>query len=463
MKKMIVNLAIILSVAFLVFAFSNQYPKDSVEQYDLAKRFEESNQPDYKKALELYQLSAGQDNADAQYALGLMYYYGEGVAENISKALAYFEKSASQGHDSAQTSLAEIYHFGKKGIERDHLKAMELYKKAAIKNNDQALYQLARLYKKGDVVKQDYVKAIEFYQRISDPKSYNVFHELASFHDEGKGVIQDHDVADELYRKADKLHYEQSREIYSLETESDLRFGEDALMLAITSRKAKSFFGAKPQVFSNVEWPKNEGIPLAFIGQLDLSEINRDQVLSWLPNTGRLLFFYDIYDQPWGIESKDQQSSVVLYDEGIGDLKPLEYPVSLKNDAKIKKIKYLRADDLISYPSAQRASRLSLVPRSGLDIYYDFLQEYYKDPHHQAGGYPSTIQDDSMEYECKKIDFANTSRKSEEGDWKLLLQFDSDDSLDVMWGDVGKLYFWVRESDARKRVFSKTCVILQSY
>ena len=38
---------------------------------------------------------------------------------------------------------------------------------------------------------------------------------------------------------------------------------------------------------------------------------------------------------------------------------------------------------------------------------------------------------------------------------------DSDDDIEVMWGDMGILYFWVRESDARKRDFSAAWVVLQ--
>lgn len=32
---------------------------------------------------------------------------------------------------------------------------------------------------------------------------------------------------------------------------------------------------------------------------------------------------------------------------------------------------------------------------------------------------------------------------------------------DMMWGDVGRLYFWVREADARARDFSRTWMVLQ--
>jgi uncharacterized protein YwqG len=38
---------------------------------------------------------------------------------------------------------------------------------------------------------------------------------------------------------------------------------------------------------------------------------------------------------------------------------------------------------------------------------------------------------------------------------------DTDDDLNVMWGDAGMIYFWVRWDDARKRKFDNTWVILQ--
>jgi uncharacterized protein YwqG len=39
-------------------------------------------------------------------------------------------------------------------------------------------------------------------------------------------------------------------------------------------------------------------------------------------------------------------------------------------------------------------------------------------------------------------------------DWQLLLQLDSDDNLDWMWGDLGRLYFWIRKQDLEKHDFS---------
>jgi uncharacterized protein YwqG len=46
-------------------------------------------------------------------------------------------------------------------------------------------------------------------------------------------------------------------------------------------------------------------------------------------------------------------------------------------------------------------------------------------------------------------------------EWVLLLQFDSDSRIDVMWGDLGMLYFWIRKSDLAERRFDRTWMTVQ--
>jgi uncharacterized protein YwqG len=97
-------------------------------------------------------------------------------------------------------------------------------------------------------------------------------------------------------------------------------------------------------------------------------------------------------------------------------------------------------------------------------------------PQHQIGGFPSPVQGDIMELECQLVSHGiycgdesgyRDPRATELGasarDWKLLLEFDSDDDLDVMWGDGGMLYFWVREQDARAGKFADTWLVLQCH
>ncbi len=45
--------------------------------------------------------------------------------------------------------------------------------------------------------------------------------------------------------------------------------------------------------------------------------------------------------------------------------------------------------------------------------------------------------------------------------WRLLLQLDSDDNANMMWGDLGMLYFCLSEESLAARRFDDGVVILQ--
>jgi len=100
--------------------------------------------------------------------------------------------------------------------------------------------------------------------------------------------------------------------------------------------------------------------------------------------------------------------------------------------------------------------------------------EFQGQPRHQVGGYPLPVQGSDMGLDCQLVTHglycgdasgyedaraAELSKGAE--DWQLLLQFDTDDDLDVMWGDAGMIYFWVQREAARRNDFSKAWLILQ--
>lgn len=60
---------------------------------------------EYRKAAELLSVPAMQGNAEAQYALGYLYYYGRGVRKDQYRARAWFEDAARLGHAGAQRAL----------------------------------------------------------------------------------------------------------------------------------------------------------------------------------------------------------------------------------------------------------------------------------------------------------------------------------------------------------------------
>ena len=54
---------------------------------------------------------AERGDADAQYFLGTMYYYGDGVNPDDTKAMEWLLKSAEQGNAEAQNELGLIYYY----------------------------------------------------------------------------------------------------------------------------------------------------------------------------------------------------------------------------------------------------------------------------------------------------------------------------------------------------------------
>lgn len=64
---------------------------------------------DFTKAYEiLYPLAAYKRNAEAQFHLGMIFFYGEGVEKDIDKAMEWWKKAMRSGHTDAAYRLSEI-------------------------------------------------------------------------------------------------------------------------------------------------------------------------------------------------------------------------------------------------------------------------------------------------------------------------------------------------------------------
>lgn len=60
------------------------------------------------KAFEYYQKSANLENMIAQFLLGVMYEYGEGITKDIGKAIYWYKKFSKKGYQSAQNKLLKL-------------------------------------------------------------------------------------------------------------------------------------------------------------------------------------------------------------------------------------------------------------------------------------------------------------------------------------------------------------------
>lgn len=205
-------------------------------------------------------------------------------------------------------------------------------------------------------------------------------------------------------------------------------------------------------------WPRYEGRPLSCVAQLDLAELRAVGGPDWLPDQGRLLFFYELEHGGWGIGPEDAGSSVVIHETGpvVAAVEPDDLP----HDFRIPAYPVALVRD-VSFPSEERLP----IDWAGLDAAsVKALQQAIDDllppsPAHQIGGYPFPVQNDEMEAECQRVAGGGSG---EAADWRLLLQLDTDDDAGMMWCDVGTLYFWIREQDARAGDFSNIWMILQS-
>ena len=62
----------------------------------------------YKTAAALLDPIAEKGNANAQYTLGYLYYYGKGVKRSLKQAMGWFNKAANQNHQRAINALSTI-------------------------------------------------------------------------------------------------------------------------------------------------------------------------------------------------------------------------------------------------------------------------------------------------------------------------------------------------------------------
>ncbi len=87
---------------------------------------------------------ASQGDASAQYKLGLMYIYGEGVDSDSTKAIEWFKKAGNQGHAEALYEIGSRYHYGL-SVDKDFTKAVEWYEKAGNQGHAESQYKVAKL------------------------------------------------------------------------------------------------------------------------------------------------------------------------------------------------------------------------------------------------------------------------------------------------------------------------------
>ena len=85
---------------------------------------------DHAGAMKIYRELAAQGVAPAQFNLGVMYDFGQGVAKDPVEAARWYRAAAVQGHGGAQFNLGGMY-FDGQGVAQDHIRSYVWFALAA--------------------------------------------------------------------------------------------------------------------------------------------------------------------------------------------------------------------------------------------------------------------------------------------------------------------------------------------
>lgn len=248
-----------------------------------------------------------------------------------------------------------------------------------------------------------------------------------------------------------------------------------------------SKFGGKPDVPKDFEWfyycgqdynGETKNRPLSFLAQINCEEVSQYDQDSLLPSKGILYFFYELSTMTWGFSPEDKGSAKVYYFNGdVSQLIRTNFPHDMEDENKLPEIQlsFSKKDDLPCYEEFSKQ--------------YDYNDwEHYDEVRSMNGyeveetiskllGYADVIQGDML-LECELVTngvyCGNTPnitpeerKKFEENrnQWQLLFQLDTvtTDDFELMFGDCGRIYYYIKKEDLKKCNFDDCWLILQCY
>ena len=109
------------------------------------KGVDASQKGEYATAIKAWTPLAKKGDADAQYALGAMYFAGYGVSQDYQTAVKWYTLAAEQGNSNAQYNLGVMYGEGH-GVAQNFQTAMKWYTLAAEQGNELAQFNLDVIY-----------------------------------------------------------------------------------------------------------------------------------------------------------------------------------------------------------------------------------------------------------------------------------------------------------------------------
>lgn len=264
----------------------------------------------------------------------------------------------------------------------------------------------------------------------------------------------------------------------------------DAERLLADSKKPKSWMTPEQgESFSQTHLAQADAIgrpfPLAFFGQFDLAGLSKVEGFeATLPREGRLLVFYDFWEQPEGFTPEASVGWRVIWDRTpAGDLERLAIPDALSaiSDDEWRTVfrpATLSAVSVVTPipPNDEGWDAFDLADDDLLDPYQDWLSDFGTPDaddgeNHQLGGFPRTLQNGLQAESQLAANGVNCGRSEawttpeaqellkDAGAWRLLLQIGVDPNAGM--DGPGAYYVIIRDDDLAARRFERARVTYQ--
>lgn len=243
--------------------------------------------------------------------------------------------------------------------------------------------------------------------------------------------------------------------------------------------RCSSKLGGEPDLPADFVWQTRNGRKLDFLLQIRTDDVRAVYPSAELPVASLLSFFYDLDEQPWGYDPKNLGGFHVALST-LSDLRATPLP-NREFELEEWQLQFV-AGETVPHPGSRSfedfSAEVELTDRE-FEQYFEFCVEFENTFYpresglHRLFGHSANVQGD-LQLEAQLVSHGlycgdesgyKDPRRSqlEEGtaSWKLLLQLDSDEPANLMWGDLGMLYFLLRETDLSARQFDRTWMTLQ--
>ncbi|MFK7933295.1 MAG: YwqG family protein [Saprospiraceae bacterium] len=249
----------------------------------------------------------------------------------------------------------------------------------------------------------------------------------------------------------------------------------------------KTKLGGCPNLPKGMDWAKSKygNYYLSFLAQINLAEVKTFDEAALLPNNGMLYFFFNL-------DSGDDGR--VIFSKEINELERAVPPEEFKEKKKSfmqrlltgkskkrilkeSKIDLYKEYGLPSWDSLrlEKIHKLTGTKTKPINLFAEgIFEESYEvgetemtSNHHLLGNYKG-IQHEFYELDCVNFKIKNiknlTIAEIEKAlKWRLLFQFDSDNNLEISWGDWGRIYFFIHEDDLKKQRFANVKILGDCY